>query len=113
MSITGYPTLSVGQSYVLFLAFRVCTNELADLFNASVTTGGPQGLFSVQGGNVYSLDNTYPQADSWLPVKADGIPLAQFEAMVQAAPVPTTSQSITTSTSTTGFSTITAGCSGF
>ena len=78
----------------------------------SVTTGGPQGLFRVQGGNVYSLDNTYPQADSWLPVKADGIPLAQFEAEVEAATT-TTSQSLTTSTSTSGVSTITAGCSGF
>jgi hypothetical protein len=39
---------------------------------------GPQGMFYVQAGKSYSFDNVYPQADSWLPIKADGVPLAQF-----------------------------------
>jgi hypothetical protein len=109
MSVTGYPTLSVGQSYVFFLTTSGSllggTNELINLIETGVTTGGPQGLFTIQGGNVYSLNNTYPQADAWLPVKADGIPLAQFEAQVEAA---TTSIS-ESSTSSAGISTTTLG----
>ena len=114
MNLAGYPGLSIGQSYVFFLSCCSGTGELLDLYEALdpyftyITTGGPQGLFSVQGGNVYSLDNIYPQADAWLPVKANGIPLAQFVAEVQAATVATTvSQSATNSSSTTGYSTST------
>jgi hypothetical protein len=106
MSVTGYPTLFVGQSYVLFLSTSGSllgyTNELLNLIQTGITTGGPQGLFSIHGGSVSSLNNMYPQADAWLPVKADGIPLAQFEAEVQAA-------TTTTSMSSTGISTTTVG----
>ncbi len=119
-SVAGYPALSVGQSYVFFLSTLGCvlggTNELSSLYasidpTAFITTGGPQGLFSIQGGAVYSLDNTYLQADSWLPVKADGVPLAQFVTEVQSAAVhTTTSQSTTSSVSTSGLSTTTLGC---
>jgi len=124
MSISGYPALSVGQSYVFFISIATCapagTSEIPDIYHAvyppptyftSTTTGGPQGLFTLQGGNVYSLDITYPQADAWLPVKADGIPLAQFVAEVQAAAVPTNvSNSVTNSTSTSGIATTTPRC---
>jgi hypothetical protein len=105
MSVTGYPTLLVGQSYVFFLSTSGSllsdTNELLNLIQTGITTGGPQGLFSIQGDNVYSLDNTYPQTDGWLPVKVSGMPLAQFVAEVQTATVSTNivSQSEINSTS--------------
>jgi hypothetical protein len=101
-SLSGYPTLDVGNTYVLFLGAPggVVGGQYGDTVNsgplvsyqssvdhgeASITVGGPQGLFYVQGGNVYSLDNMYPQVDSWLPVKAAGVPLAQFIQEVQSA----------------------------
>jgi hypothetical protein len=101
MSIVGYPTLSVGLSYIFFLSpssdVLGAVSELATLYDAVspsftlITTAGPQGLFYVQGGMVYSLDNMYPQDDAWLPVKADGVPLAQFILEVQNASTTSTS----------------------
>jgi len=93
MNVTGYPTLSVGQSYVFFLTYQSPTSGLYG--SAATTTGAGQGLFYIQGGNVYSLNNLYPQADSWLPVTADGVPLNQFVSEVQAA---TTNSSTVAST---------------
>jgi hypothetical protein len=102
MSVSGYPTLTVGETYVLFVfpsGGVCCTNGKEVVPNApfgfivdqafpsalpEVTQGGPQGLFYVQGGNVYSLDNLYPQADAWLPIKVDGMPLAQFISELQS-----------------------------
>jgi hypothetical protein len=83
MNVTGYPTLVVGASYLFFVTDH--TSNEGFLFNGLTTTGGAQGLFSIQGGSVYSLDNMYPQADAWLPIKADGVPLATFIAEVQSA----------------------------
>lgn len=103
MNTTGYPTLAVGASYVLFLTDK---QEIEGIYDYSLTTtGGAQGLFYIQYGKVYSLDNIYPQADGWLPVKADGVPLYQFLTDVQLAyegllPITTTSSESTTSTST-------------
>jgi hypothetical protein len=91
MNLTGYPTLSVGTSYVFFLTQK---SPIQDIYsNFTPTTGAAQGLFYIQDGNVYSLDNMYPQADAWLPVKANGVPLSEFVAEVQAAAVSTTSTS--------------------
>jgi len=56
-----------------------------------MTPGGPQGLFYIQGGNVYSMDNMYPQADSWIPTKVSGVPLSQFVQEIQADVNSTTS----------------------
>lgn len=101
MAVNGYPTLAVGAAYVLFvtpagglyssngtarLPNAPFTNEVGEAgapYLVYMTQGGPEGLFYVQDGNVYSLDNMYPQADSWLPVKAPGVPLAQFVQEVQ------------------------------
>lgn len=60
---------------------------------AQITVGGPQGVFYVQDGNVYSLNNAYPQADGWLPLKVSGVPLAQFIQEVQSAATSTTTAS--------------------
>jgi len=96
MNVTGYPTLSVGMSYVFFLQQ---SSIEGNLYDGLTTTGGAQGLFYIQGGNVYSLDNMYPQADSWLPVKANGVPLAQFVQQIQSALASSTT--VTSSTSST------------
>jgi hypothetical protein len=99
MNVQGYPTLAVGGSYVLFANYA---GFLAEYYEINLMTiGGPQGLFYVQNGNVYSLDNMYPQADAWLPVKADGVLLAQFVAEVQAASGSTTSTTPSTFSTTT------------
>jgi len=84
VSVEGYPALSVGSTYVLFL------NGPASLYPAYydgylTSVGGPQGTFLVQRGQVYSLDTLYPQADAWLSVKADGVPLSQFISEVQGS----------------------------
>ena len=80
----GFPTLVVGDTYVFFL--QQTETFLVQYYQLNpVTVGGPQGLFYVQNGKVFSLDNMYPQVDSWLPVKAAGVPLAQFIQEVQDA----------------------------
>ena len=101
-ALSGYPRLDVGSTYVLFLSPAGGIYEgngqppigadapFSDYVSSSsiityMTEGGPQGLFYVQSGSVYSLDNTNPQADTWLQVKANGIPLAEFIAQVQSA----------------------------
>jgi hypothetical protein len=108
MSVNGYPTLAVGGTYVLFLAFpgtffvdyyEYRTANTPAILPSFITVGGPQGLFYIQQGDVYSLNNMYPQVDSWLPVTADGVPLAQFASEVQAAATTTTSSSDTSTTS--------------
>jgi len=83
MLASGYPTLIVGATYVFFFPTSAGYNlypywGYIEGGSALSTTGGAQGLYYVQGGNVFSLDNMYPQADAWLPVKLDGTPLAQF-----------------------------------
>lgn len=96
MSVIGYPTLTVGGSYVFFLNLA---GSLGNMYGATlITTGGPQGLFYIRSGNVYSVDNLFPQTDSWLPVKVNGIPLSQFSSEVQAT-IGSTSVSATNSTS--------------
>jgi hypothetical protein len=90
MQVGGYPTLVVGHTYVFFL--QQTETYLIQYYGLyPVTVGGPQGLFYVQNGKVFSLDNMYPQADSWLPVKAAGVPLAQFIQEVQSASTSSTS----------------------
>ena len=101
MTVKGYPLVAKGQTYIFFLApsggiqggGKVVTPP--DPLSAYVvgqgntftftTVGGPQGLFPVQAGKVYSLDNTYPSDDEWLTVKASGVPLTQFVQEVQSA----------------------------
>ena len=107
MTLKGYPPLVKGGTYVFFLnlpggsAQRSCgaagvaciliPDPTAPYVGgvdggfASVTVGGPQGVFSVQGGNVYSMDNLHPQEDAWLPLKVSGVPLAQFITQIQQA----------------------------
>jgi hypothetical protein len=93
MQVKGYPTLVVGDTYVFFL--EDTETFLIQYYQSNlITVGGPQGLFYVQDGKVFSLDNMYPQADSWLPVKAAGVPLAQFIQEVQSASTNSTSTSI-------------------
>jgi hypothetical protein len=84
VSIEGYPTLSVGSTYVLFL------NGPGSLYSAYydgylTSVGGPQGTFLVQRGGVFSLDTLYPKPDVWLPIKANDVPLSQFIAEVQGS----------------------------
>ncbi len=81
MSVSGYPALTFGSEYVLFVGLP--GSFLPWYYEGYVTVGGPQGLFYVEGGKVYSLNNMYPQADSWLPVKANGVPLTQFASEIQ------------------------------
>jgi|GEM_PF-3810370 len=100
MTPVGYPTLSVGGAYIFFLSAGIDSAIAVPNLTPSywqylpstpgttfeggpmVTIGGPQGLFNIRDGKVYSLDNTYPQADSWLPVKVDGLPLSAFESEI-------------------------------
>lgn len=103
MSLQGYPDLTVGGTYVFFLSpsFGASPDApFADEINHNpnqaldeMTQGGPQGLFYVQGGDVYSLDNMYPQADSWIPTKVSGVPLSQFIQEIQADVTSTTAAS--------------------
>jgi hypothetical protein len=84
VSIEGYPTLTVGSTYVLFL------NGPGSLYPAYydgylTSVGGPQGTFLVQRSGIFSLDTVYPKADVWLPIKANDVPLSQFIAEVQAS----------------------------
>jgi len=103
----GYPALTVGGLYIFFLTSlnsgiipaNISTTTTAtirahpfspywqqiDNGMAWVTAGGAQGLFYVQEGKVFSLDNVYPQQDAWLPVKVGGIPLAEFFAELESA----------------------------
>jgi hypothetical protein len=101
VSLEGYPTLNVGGMYVFFVSpaggmsygsyaqfpDTPFMQEVDLSFDGAVlmTQDGPQGLFYVQNGNVYSLDNMYPQADSWIPTKVSGVPLSQFVQEIQAA----------------------------
>jgi hypothetical protein len=93
MTPVGYPTLSVGESYIFFLTPETTVPNLdtdywqylpstPDFPFTLSTTGGAQGLFNIGDGKVYSLDNMYPQADSWLHVKVDGLPLQAFESEI-------------------------------
>lgn len=104
MSLQGYPTLSVGEEYVFFTSpsggaspnapFQTEINLSVIGTLVEMTQGGPQGLFNISGGKVYSMDQTYPQTDSWIPTKVSGVPLSQFIAEIQevvtsaAAPSP-------------------------
>jgi hypothetical protein len=106
MSIQGYPSLVIGSTYVFFVNYA---GFLAEYYGLNLmTVGGPQGLFYIHDGQVFSLDNMYPQADAWLPVKAAGVPLGQFIQEVQSAATTTTSDS-TTTTSTITSSTLGPG----
>jgi hypothetical protein len=99
MTPVGYPTLSVGGIYIFFLTdvdtgiaipnltpsyweYLPSNADAAYEGSVFVTTGGAQGLFSIRDGKVYSLDSMYPQADSWLPIKVDGLPLSAFESEI-------------------------------
>ncbi|MDG6914132.1 MAG: hypothetical protein JRN14_02595 [Nitrososphaerota archaeon] len=87
MNLEGYPSLTVGSEYVFFLGDP--GSFLAQYYSAFgtplISVGGPQGTFVVRGGNVFSLDNVYTQADAWLPVKASGTPLSQFASEVETS----------------------------
>ncbi len=89
MNLRGYPYLTKGVTYVFFLSFPSYLVNYYQEPNSNLstltTTGGPQGLFYIQAGKVFSLDNMYPQDDVWLPLKVEGVPLAQFIAEVQSA----------------------------
>ena len=118
MNAVGYPTLGIGALYILFFGpYSFNPSELTysygapgfgdywlqfDGGSAASTTGGPQGLFYVQDGKVYSLDNLYPQDDSWLPVKAEGVPLSEFVAEVQSASASATTASSASSSTLPG-----------
>ena len=45
----------------------------------------PAYLFTLHDSSALGFDRVYAQADAWLPVKADDVPLSQFIAEVQAA----------------------------
>lgn len=94
MMIGGYPSLEVGQTYIMFLTFPgtylvadygYLTANHPSVPPSFITTGGAQGLFYLHNGSVYSLNNEYPQTDSWLQVKVSGISLSQFVAQVESA----------------------------
>jgi hypothetical protein len=102
VTVNGYPTLNVDGTYVLFVTpsggvccvkgnlatpdapFSLIVDRAIFPPIPVMTQGGPQGIFYVRGGDVYSLDNMYPQVDAWLPVKAHGVPLPQFIQEVQS-----------------------------
>jgi hypothetical protein len=102
MTVVGYPTLKVGQTYVFFLTPSAGADPRSPFMReinlslpgvlVEMTQEGPQGLFYVQGGKVYSLDMMYPQADSWIPTKVSGVPLSQFiqeiESVATSSPAP-------------------------
>jgi hypothetical protein len=128
ITLEGYPPLSIGSTDVFFLGYgsrivgggspgqtaTVIADPMSPYISgvadglALVTTGGPQGLFSVQEGKVYSLDNLYPQNDAWLQVKASGVPLAQFIQEIQSAVGTTTTTTSVSSSPTTTTSTVTS-----
>jgi hypothetical protein len=101
MNAVGYPTLKVGSLYVFFIGPYSFNPGVAivpigpppfgdywfqfDGGLADATTGGAQGLFYVQDGQVYSLNNLYPVDDAWLPVQVNGVPLSQFISDIQSA----------------------------
>lgn len=103
MTLSGYPSLSVGETYVFFLTPSGGANPHSPFMQAinlsdpgslvEMTQEGPQGLFYVQGGNVYSLNNMYPQADSWIPTNVSGVPLSQFIQEIQGVVTSTTAPS--------------------
>lgn len=102
MNLTGYPTLSAGYSYVFFLTTQISIPLAYNGF--FLTAGGPQGLFYIQGGDVYSLNNMY-QADSWFQVTASGTPLSQFVTEVQSASSSTTVSTVSSIVSESSFTT--------
>jgi len=93
MTGNGFPTLKVGGTYIMFLTpsfpsgfipyWTQVDNQSID-GTAYIPAGGAEGLFYVQNGQVFSLDNIYPQTDGWIPVKADGTPLNQFISQLQS-----------------------------
>ena len=99
MTVAGYPTLTKGGTYILFLnpAGGIYTGNsridagagfLENYVDTTgdlelMTQGGPQGLYYVQGGMVCSIESIYPQTDAWLPIKLSGTPLAQFIEQLQ------------------------------
>ncbi len=92
LHVNGYPSLTIGKTYVFFLGTQDTSLGAYSYFGQSeVTVGGPQGLFYVQGVGVYSLDNMYPEDDAWLPVKAEGVPLDQFISEIQSTSTVSTS----------------------
>jgi hypothetical protein len=79
------PMMSIGSNLILFLEYpRQTLNGPIQTGSPFFITGGPQGRFVVKSGLVYSLD-TINQADSWIHVKANGIPIDQFVSQIQAA----------------------------
>lgn len=117
MTEEGYPILSVGSTYIVFLSLATPDalnpywqylpypiDQAGSIFPGSgpyATLGGPQGLFYVKDGNVYSLDNLYPKDDSWLQVKTDGLPLSLFEEELTTGVTFVVSYSTSTTTTTT------------
>lgn len=82
--VSGYPTLSLGQTYVIFLAYPGSNFE-PYLGSYLYPVGGPQGTFIVESGSVYSLNTIFPNEDSWLPIQVGGTPLSQFVSEIGAA----------------------------
>ena len=84
LEIQGYPNLAVGGTYLMFLNYSG-TFYPSYYGSSLMTVGGPQGLFPIHGGDVYSLDSAYPQSDAWLPVKVNGVSLSGFVSEIQSS----------------------------
>lgn len=70
------PPYEMGKTYYLFLR---ATQPGEGLDGMYTLTGGPQGRFPMQSGLVYSMDHE-TEANSWLPIKLDGLSEAAFQA---------------------------------
>jgi hypothetical protein len=77
VSVEGEHLMNVGDKVILFL-----TNSPAP--GVMYIVGGPQGRFTLQNGNVNSLDGTYPD-DAWIHVKFHNLSLSDFIQEVNSA----------------------------
>lgn len=79
------PMMSVGGNVILFLQYEcIAPNGSIQTGAPFFITGGPQGRFLVKSALAYSLD-TVDQADSWIHVKVNGMPMDQFVSQIEAA----------------------------
>ncbi len=70
LSVEGEHLLNVGDKVILFLTASPVSAVM-------YIVGGPQGHFTLQNGEVNSLDATYPD-DSWIHVKFHNLALSDF-----------------------------------